>query len=103
MTESPSLLLKVVPTPFAGWRVEVRDKPDLYQFVNKGQAISFAVAWARLHQPCDVEVYGFAGRVERHIRLPRGNRCRGHGPDRRRLTVKPPFPDRRKRERRLPI
>ncbi len=104
MTESLSpLILKVLPTPFARWRVELSNRSDPYQFVSKGQAIAFAIAWADLHQPCEVEVYGFAGRLERHIRVPNGNRCRGHGTDRRRMRIPIPFADRRKRERRLPI
>ena len=104
MTESPApLRLKVLPTPFARWRVEVSNKPEPYQFVSKGQAITFAIAWADLHQPCEIEVYGFAGRLEREIRLPNGNRCRGHGTERRRMRIDIPFADRRKRERRLPI
>lgn len=104
MTESPApLRLKVLPTPFARWRVEVSNRTDPYQFISKGQAIAFAIAWADLHQPCEVEVYGFAGRMERHIRVPNGNRCRGNGTDRRRMRIPIPFADRRKHERRLPI
>lgn len=104
MTETaPLLKIKVLPTPFARWRVELSDREEPYQFISKGQAISFAIAWADLHQPCEVDVYGFAGRLERHIRIPNGNRCRGHGFDRRRMRIDIPFADRRKRERRLPI
>ena len=104
MTESPiTLLIKVLPTPFARWRVELSDKAEPYQFVTKGQAISFAIAWADLHQPCNIEVYGFAGRLERQITIPNGGRFRGHGADRRRMRIDIPFADRRKRERRLPI
>ena len=102
VTESPNpTILRVLPTPFARWRVEMSTSDQPFQFVTKGQAISFAVAWADLHQPSEVEVYGFAGRVERHIQLPNGHRCRGHGLDRRRMRIDIPFTDRRKRERRI--
>lgn len=96
-------VIKVLPTPFARWRVEMSTSEQPFQFVTKGQAIAFAVAWADLHQPCEVEVYGFAGSLERHIRLPNGNRCRGHGSDRRRINLEISFPDRRRRERRVQI
>ncbi|NIO41211.1 MAG: hypothetical protein GTO41_14175 [Burkholderiales bacterium] len=97
------LVLKVLPTPFARWRVKMSDEAEPYQFVSKGQAISFAIAWADLHQPCDVQVYGFAGLLERQIEIPNGGRCRGYGSDRRRIKVDIAFPERRKRQRRSPI
>ena len=105
MNDNPLLVLKVLPTPFARWRVELSNPEPVqpYQFVTKGLAITFAIALADLHQPCHVEVYGFAGLMERKIRIPGGSRYRGHGSDRRRSTLPLTFPDRRKRERRLPL
>jgi len=105
MNEIPLLVLKVLPTPFARWRVELSDPEpgQPYQFVTKGLAIAFAIAWADLHQPCRIEIYGFAGLLERKIRIPGCRRYRGHGADRRRSNLPLTFPDRRKRERRLPV
>ncbi|MGD2140959.1 MAG: hypothetical protein PVH25_11215 [Burkholderiales bacterium] len=107
LEESTQLLLKVLPTPFARWRIEISGNGDgpgqPYQFVTKGLAITFAIAWADLHQPCRIEIYGFAGRVERKIRIPGCTRYRGHGSDRRRMNIPFSFQDRRRRERRIPL
>ena len=83
------------------WRVE----PSLYEqsrlFTSEAQAMSFALAWAESHQPCDVHVYGPIGEPERTMTFPNGydrrrpGPDRRLGPDRRRMQVDIPFPDRR--------
>jgi hypothetical protein len=105
MKESSQLLLKVLPTPFARWRIEVSGtgRAQPYQFITKGLAVTFAIAWADPHQPCEIEIHGYAGRLERSIRIPGCVRYRGHGSDRRRMNIPVSIPDRRKRERRLPL
>ena len=90
----------VLPLPPTGWRVELSPGEQPFLFPTKGQAISFALAWADSHQPCEVRVYGRVGELERSMPFPNGNYRRAHRADRRRMQVDIPFPDRRYQERR---
>jgi len=72
-----------------------------FVFPAKHPAISFAIAWADHHQPCEVHLYGHAGELERSMTFPNENYRRPSGPDRRRMQVDIPFRDRRHQERRI--
>ena len=96
-----STILRVLPTPTRRWRVELPTDTQPTQFVTKGQAISFAIVWADLHQPCEVEVYDISESVERIIRMPDGKHRHTHISDRRTMQIEIDFPDRRKHKRRL--
>ena len=65
--------------------------------------MSFALAWADSHQPCDVRVYGPIGGPERRMTFPNGNYRRPSGSDRRRMQVDIPFSDRRHQERQAQV
>ena len=93
-------MVKVLPLPSAGWQVGLSPDERPFLFPNKGQAISFALAWAESNQPCEVRVYGPIGGLERSMTFPNGNYRRPPRPDRRRVQVHIPFRDRRQQDRR---
>ena len=93
-------ILKVAPLPSAGWCVERSPGEQPFLFPTKAQAVSFALAWADSHQPCEVLVLGAIGEPERILTFPNGNYRRAPRSDRRRMQVDIPFRDRRQRERR---
>jgi len=68
-------------------------------FAGKRQAMTFALAWAQFHQPCEVRVYGSFGELDRSITLPEGNYRHCPGADRRRTRAATGFRDRRQQER----
>ena len=72
----------------------------MFVFPTKAQAISFAVAWAEDHPPCEVRVYGSVGDLERSMTFPDSGYRRLPASDRRRIQVPITFPDRRRQERR---
>ena len=93
-------MVKVLPLPSAGWRVELSPDEQPFPFPNKGQAIAFALAWADSNQPCEIHVYGRIGELERSMTFPNGNYRRPPRSDRRQAQVNIPFRDRRQQERR---
>jgi hypothetical protein len=93
----------VMPLPTADWRVELSPGEQPFQFPTKGQAISFALAWAEHHQANDVRVFGRVGALERLITLPDGDYRRAPGSERRRMQVDPWIPDRRREDRRRQV
>jgi hypothetical protein len=93
-------MLKISPSPSTGWCVEGGYGQQPFVFKTKAQAISFFLAWAEKHQPCDVQIYDYAGGLERNITFPDGNHRRPSGSDRRQMQVNIPFLDRRRAERR---
>ena len=96
-------MLKISPSPSAGWSVEGGYGEQPFVFPTKTQAISFALVWAEQHQPCDVQIYNHAGDLERNIMFPNGNHRLLSGSDRRQVQVDIAFPDRRHEERRIPV
>ena len=95
-----AVMVKVLPSPPIGWRVELSVGELPFMFPTKAQAISFAIAWAEHHQPGEVCVYGPIGELERKMTFPNGNYRRGPKTDRRRIQIRIPFPNRRREERR---
>jgi hypothetical protein len=93
-------MVRVFPWRAKQWSVELYSDEQPFLFPSKGQAISFALAWADYHQPCDVQVFDGAGQLERDIKVPFGNYRRMAAVDRRRNEVAIEFMDRRERERR---
>jgi len=93
-------MVKISPLPATGWRVELSPGEQPFLFPTKGQAISFAVAWAENHPPCEVRLYGSVGDLERSMTFPDGGYRRLPAADRRRIQVDIAFPDRRRQERR---
>lgn len=93
-------MVKVEPLSPANWQVELRAGEQPFEFPSKGQAIAFAIAWAEHHQPCEVGVFGRIGDLERKITLPDGNHRDAKMPDRRRVQITIPFPNRRHHDRR---
>jgi len=93
-------ILKVSALPSTGWRVELSPGEQPFLFPTKAQAISFALAWADSHQPCEVLVFGPIGEPERNMTFPNGNYRSAPRSDRRRMQVDIAFRDRRQRERR---
>lgn len=93
-------VVKVLPLPSTGWQVELSPGEQPFLFPTKAQAISFALAWADSHQPCEVLVLGPIGEPERSMTFPNGNYRRAPRSDRRRMQVDIPFRDRRQQERR---
>jgi len=93
-------VVKVLPLPSAGWRVELSPGEQPFLFPTKAQAILFALAWADAHQPCEVRVYASNGEPERSMTYPNGNYRHPPRSDRRRVQVDIPFRDRRHQERR---
>ena len=96
-------ILKVSPFTPTGWRVELTPAEQPFLFPTKAQAISFAMAWADSHQPCEVLVLGSIGEPERSVKLPEGNYRRAPGTDRRQVQAEIPFRDRRQQERRAQV
>ena len=97
------MIVKVFSAPSAGWIVELEDGGQPFPFPTKAQAISFAIAWAEQHEPCEVRLYGSLGDMERQLAFPNGGYRRQPGADRRRRQVAIAFPDRRRQERRAQI
>lgn len=93
-------MVKVLPLPSAGWRVELSPDEQPFPFPNKGQAIAFALTWADSNQPCEIHVYGPIGELERSLTFPNGNYRGPPRSDRRQAQVDIPFRDRRQHERR---
>ena len=93
-------ILKVSFLPGTGWRVELSPAEQPFLFPTKAQAISFALAWADSHQPCEVLVFGLIGEPERSMTFPDGKYRRAPSSDRRQVQVEIPFRDRRQQERR---
>ncbi|MGH9426154.1 MAG: hypothetical protein ACRD2L_07620 [Terriglobia bacterium] len=93
-------MVKVLPLPSTGWRVQLSPDEQPFVFPTKNQALWFALAWADTHQPSEVGVYGRLGELERYVTFPEGNYRRAPGTDRRRMQVDIRFPDRRYQERR---
>lgn len=93
-------VVKVLPLPSTGWQVELSPGEPPFLFPTKAQAISFALAWADSHQPCEVLVLGPIGEPERSMTFPNGNYRRAPRSDRRRMQVDISFRDRRQQERR---
>ncbi len=93
-------MLKISPSPSAGWRVDGGYGEQPFVFPTKAQAISFFLAWAEKHQPCDVHIYNDAADLERNITFSDGNYRLASGSDRRQMQIDIPFPERRRAERR---
>ncbi len=93
-------IVRVFPWRSKEWSVELYPDEQPFLFPSKGQAISFALAWADYHQPCEVRVFDGADELQRDIKVPDGNYRRMVSPDRRREQVGIDFSDRRNRERR---
>ena len=93
-------IVRVFPWRSKEWSVELYPDEQPFLFPTKGQAISFALAWADYHQPCEVRVFDGAGELQRDIKVPDGNYRRMAAADRRREQVEIEFTDRRNRERR---
>jgi hypothetical protein len=89
------IMVKVFRLSSGFWRVEPSLDERSLLFPSEAQAMSFALAWAESHQPCEVRVFGPIGEPERSMTFPNGNYRRPAGPDRRRTQVDIPFPDRR--------
>jgi hypothetical protein len=97
-------MVKVLPFASTGWRVELSPGEQPFLFPSKGQAITFALAWAETSiQPCEVGVYGRTGDLERGMTFPNGNYRRPAGSDRRRTQADIAFPDRRRQDRRTQV
>jgi hypothetical protein len=95
-----STMLKISPASLTGWCVQGGYGDWPFVFATKGQAISFFLKWAEKHQPCDVQIFNYAGNVERRISFPDGNHRNASGSDRRQQQIDIPFPERRRVERR---
>jgi hypothetical protein len=93
-------MVKVMPLSAMTWRVVLSPGEQPFEFPTKAQAISFAIAWAELHRPCDVRVYGGVGAPDRSMTVPNGDYRRTPGSDRRQRQADIPFFDRRRHERR---
>ena len=93
-------IVRVFPWRSKEWSVELYPDEQPFLFPTKGQAISFALAWADYHQPCEVRVFDGTGELQRDIKVPDGNYRRMIAADRRREQVEIDFTDRRNRERR---
>ena len=93
-------MVKVMPLTAIAWRVVLSPGEQPFEFPTKAQAISFAIAWAEHHRPCEVRVYGGVGALDRSMTVPNGNYRRTPGSDRRQMQADIPFPDRRRHERR---
>lgn len=93
-------IVRVFPWRSKEWSVELYPDEQPFLFPTKGQAISFALAWADYHQPCEVRVFDGAGELQREIKVPDGNYRRMAAADRRREQTEIDFSDRRNRERR---
>jgi len=93
-------VVKVFPWHSAEWSVELYPDEQPFLFPTKGQALSFALAWADYHQPCEVRVLDVSGEVLRYIRVPSVDYRRTTVSDRRRVQVDISFADRRQQERR---
>ena len=93
-------VVKVFPWHSTQWSVELYPDEQPFLFPTKGQALSFALAWADYHQPCEVRVLDGTGDVLRSIHVPSAEYRRAAVSDRRRVQIDIPFPDRRQHERR---
>lgn len=93
-------IVRVFPWRSKEWSVELYPDEQPFLFPSKGQAISFALAWADYHQPCEVRVFDGAGEMQRDIKVPDGNYRRVAAVDRRREQLEIDFSDRRNSERR---
>lgn len=93
-------MLKISYSPSAGWLVEGGYGNQPFAFPTKGQAISFFLAWAEQHQPCEVQIFNHGGNLERVLKFPNGSHRRSAESERRRSQIHIPFPDRRQHERR---
>ena len=93
-------IVRVFPWRSNEWSVELYPDEQPFLFPTKGQAISFALAWADYHQPCEVRVFDNAGELQRDINVPNGGYRRMSVPDRRRQQIVIEFTDRRHHERR---
>jgi hypothetical protein len=93
-------MLKILPSSLTGWRVEGAYGEWPFMFPNKGDAISFFLVWAEKHQPCDVQIYNYAGDLERNITFPADNHRQASGSGRRQMQSDVPFPNRRRAQRR---
>lgn len=93
------IMVKVFALSSGFWRVEPSLDDESFLFSSKAQALSFALAWAKFHQPCDLRVYGPLGETEQVGTLPNDNYARPPRRDRRRMQVDIAFPDRRHQER----
>ena len=96
-------MVTVVALPTGGWRVELSEGQQPFVFPAKGQALTFALAWADAHQPCEARVYGRLGELDRHLTFPDGNYRLAPKSDRRRTQVEIGFRDRRQQERRAQV
>jgi hypothetical protein len=94
------MMVKILPLPSAGWRVELSPGSQPFVFPTKAQAVAFAITWAENHPPCGIRVYSRTGDLERTMTFPNGTHRRVPGSDRRRVQIDIPFPDRRRGERR---
>lgn len=93
-------MLKIIPTSLTGWRVEGACGEWPFVFPSKGDAITFFLVWAEKHQPCDVQIYNYAGDLERNITYPAENHRQASRSGRRQNENDVPFPDRRRAQRR---
>jgi hypothetical protein len=93
------LTVNVTPTETSLWRVEFGTEDPSLEFLGRDSAISYAVRWARAHEPCLVRVFGYTGLVEETHAFPDKYRRRVRG-DRRLVTQPIAFPERRRGERR---
>jgi len=93
-------MLKISPSTLTGWRVEGAYGEWPFMFSSKGDAISFFLVWAEKHQPCDVQIYNYAGNLERNITFPADNHRQNTESSRRQMQIDFPFPDRRRAQRR---
>lgn len=93
-------MLRILPAPTSGWRVEGGYGEQPFVFPTKAQAISFFLRWAEEHQPCEVQIFSESGDLERILNFPNGNHRRSSESDRRRAQIDIPFPNRRRQERR---
>ncbi|NIO40254.1 MAG: hypothetical protein GTO41_08695 [Burkholderiales bacterium] len=96
-------VVRVFPWRSREWSVELYPDEQPFLFPTKGQAISFALAWADYHQPCEVRVFDNVGDLQRDIKVPEGNYRRMSAPDRRQQQIEIDFVDRREQERRVSI